>query len=488
MKFSKLDLLTLLISLFLFSSCKDSSDIGLEIKPEDAITGTLLDTVSITSRTVTDEPVTTFGLSRYPLGEMRDPIFGATTASLAAAVNIEGSGLVVGTNPVIDSVVLVLAHSAPAATRYKTAAQNREFYGDSTATYNIIVNQLNSPVSTQTTWLSNKVYTAGDQLGTFSGKLKPTTPVSVVSIIDDAADTAATEVPQIRIKLSAALIKSKILDLDSLTRSSNVRFNDAFKGLKITGTTTGSNGGIMFLDFSAANSNLEIYYKQQNATTATTIDTVLATLPIVATTGVAATVTHNYTNTPVATQLATPGDYQVTYIQAMSGLRTKLDLPSLKDLKANVGARMVINRAELVVDSSDPADSIPFKIAPRLTVYTVDAANRRTQVADNNPYDSNTGSGDIRTTNSSLFFDGYYGLKYTNSYRFNITHHIQDVIDGKIPNSSLFLGPVTPADLATPTGNLYGYANTAGRVVIGSFNNTNNRKVRLNIYYTKSAN
>lgn len=482
MKFSKLDLLTLLISLFLFSSCKDSSEIGLDIDPANAINGTLLDTVSVTSRTILDEPANTYNIARYPLGQMRDPIFGTTTASLAMAVNTSGTTSF-GTNTVIDSVVLVLPYST------STAYRAKEFYGDSTATYNITVSQLTAPVATQTSWLSNKVYAAGTQLGTFSGKIKPNTPVSVISIIIGAADTAVVKAPHMRIKLNSALIKSEIADLDSLTLSSNPRFNDSFKGLKVSATTTGANGGMMFLDFSTDSSSVEVYYRKQNATTTTAIDTVLTKFPVKsATNPIAATVTHDYTNTPVATQLATPGEYQATYLQAMSGVRNKLNFPYLKDLKSKIGAKMVVSKAELVIDSSDPADSIPFKLPPRLALYTVDAANKRVQIADNNAYTSSNTSGDIRTANSGIAFGGIYD--YTKkSYSFTVTNYVQDIIDGKIVNYGLYLAPVSALTTASVTSDyLYPVANTAGRVVIGSFNNTNSRKIRLNIYYVKSSN
>ena len=51
MKFIKLDLLTLLISLFLFASCESTSTIGLEVDPSAAVQGNLIDTLTINSRT-----------------------------------------------------------------------------------------------------------------------------------------------------------------------------------------------------------------------------------------------------------------------------------------------------------------------------------------------------------------------------------------------------------------------------------------------------
>jgi hypothetical protein len=212
MKFSKLDLLTLLISLFLFSSCKDSSSIGLMVDTASAVSGTLLDTSTVISRTVKDEPTQTYyganssiNPTRYPLGMMKDAIFGSTTSSLAMSVNLPAGSYNFGTTEVsIDSAVLVLAYSTDSA-----SYRQREFYGDSlTTTFNISVSQLSDNLSTQGTWLSTKTYASGDVLGTFSGLAKPNTKGKVTTIVTGGADTSIVTVPQLRIKLNAAMIKS----------------------------------------------------------------------------------------------------------------------------------------------------------------------------------------------------------------------------------------------------------------------------------------
>ncbi|MBB5635636.1 hypothetical protein HDF26_003949 [Pedobacter cryoconitis] len=493
MKFSKLDLLTLLISLFLFSSCKDSSTIGLDVSPATRIEGILLDTVTVTSNTVLDEPAATFfsagtsggfaGLPRYPLGQMTDPIFGATTASLAMSVGLpSGTGFTVGQNAVIDSAVLVLPYQVTAGS---TAALSlfTPFYGDSTTTFNINVSQLDANLYAQSKFMSNTVYAATTQLGALSIQPKPTTPIKVTRVITDAPDTVYNAVPQIRIKLNAAMIQSKILALDSATLSTNSNLNAAFKGLKVTATAaSGKPGGIMFFEFRTGNSNLEIYYKRKSTSTTKTIDTVFASFPIslgTTATPVAATVTHDYGTTPVAAQLKTPGKYQTTYLQAMSGVRNLITFPYLKNLKASLGTKLVINKAELVIDINDPADSIPFKIPPRLSLYRLDIAKQRQNLPDNNPASQSNPSGDPRAV---LPFGGYYD-NTKKSYTFVVTNYIQDLIDGKTVDYGTYLAPTAATEF-----NVFPYPTSGGRAVIGSFINQNNRRIRLNIYYVKDPN
>ena len=139
MKFIRLDLLTLLISLFLFASCESTSTIGLEIDPNSAIQGALIDTATIFSRTVQEDIASTNSAIRHPMGFLKDPIFGTTEASLAMTVNLPYSAYNFGTTPQIDSAILVMNYGG-------------QFYGDSTATYSIDVHQLNLNLSRKSTF------------------------------------------------------------------------------------------------------------------------------------------------------------------------------------------------------------------------------------------------------------------------------------------------------------------------------------------------
>ena len=129
MKLYKLDLLTLLISLFILSSCQNTDSIGLEVDPSTAVTGTFTDTITLVSFTAKDDTMVTNTLSKYPLGHFIDPIFGKTTANIAMSLTMDPPGLSFGTSPVLDSAVLVLYYA-------------KEFYGDSTSNFQVDVHQL----------------------------------------------------------------------------------------------------------------------------------------------------------------------------------------------------------------------------------------------------------------------------------------------------------------------------------------------------------
>ncbi|RZL40736.1 MAG: DUF4270 family protein, partial [Pedobacter sp.] len=303
MRFIKLDLLTLLISLFLFASCESTSTIGLEVDPTSAVQGALVDTITINSRTILDDVTETSGALRHPLGYFKDPIFGTTEASLAMVVNLPVDAYSFGTLPKLDSAVLVLNYGG-------------EFYGDSTANYSIDVHQLNEDISLNDTFLSNKTYANSSTIiGNKTGKIYPSTKYKVTDIVVGKPDTLKVVTPRLRIALDKSFIQNNILASATEDLRTNINFVKYFKGLKvqINKTSSTGNGGVMFFDFAGTNSSLELYYKTQTSTTTAVVDTIAVNFPITTTSNpVAATIKHDYTGTAVATQLANPNTQYAT--------------------------------------------------------------------------------------------------------------------------------------------------------------------------------
>ncbi len=468
MKFIKLDLLTLLISLFLFASCESTSTIGLEVDPTIAIKGTLVDTVTISSRTLQDDVINTTSATRFPMGFIKDPIFGTTEASLAMTVNLPVDAYNFGTTPIVDSAILVLNYGG-------------QFYGDSTATYSIDVHQLSDNISRATSFLSTKDWGYNPTLlGNKTGKLFPNTRYKVTDVVAGKADTMRTVIPQIRIPLDKTFIQNNIVDIGSANLKFNANFTRYFGGLHVQMNKSAStgNGGMMFFDFASTNSSLVLYYKKQNVSTSLK-DTVSIDFPINSSTNpIAATIKHDYTGTAIATQLANPTtQYPVTYLQPMSGLKNKISFPYLSNFSSNVG-KIAINKAELVIDISTGSDIIPYNAAPRLALYRYDIAEKRQNLPDNTA-GSSTSAPDKRYTGT---FGGYFNI-LTNQYVFVITSYIQDILDGKTKDYGTFLAPTPSTEF-----DIFPSISTAARSVIGAYKKnpaTGDKVMKLNLYYTK---
>ncbi len=471
MRFSKIDLLTLLIGLFLFASCKSSNTLGLDVDPETSVEGELIDTLTIGTQTLADEPTSTGGLVRYPLGFLNDPLLGSTDASIALSLNVPVNKQVFQLDAALDSAVLVLPYST-------------EFYGDSTSVYSVDVHQLTQDLSVQTNFKSNRewaVNTSSDQvpngiIGNFTGRIRPKTPVKFTDIVAGAADTVRT-VKALRIKLDKNFVQNTILKAPVTALVNSGFFNSYFKGLRVSVNKEKSSGrgALPFFSMTYDSSlklgaGLELYYKETNKTTATKTDTLRTVFSIVATTNpVAATIKHDYSGTAVETQLAnTNVQYETTFLQGPTGLRNKISFPNLNRLIQELGGKVIINKAELVIPVEAGSDVAPFSPAERLALYRVDIAGQRVNIPDN------------LTTDKRSLVD--YGGKYDadkKRYTFVITSYMQDLIDKKTEDYGTFLATTGTADF-----NLSPIPTSGARSIIGSFNNPTN-KIKLNIYYTR---
>ncbi len=459
MKYFKLDLLTLLIGLFLFSSCKKDGTIGLDVSSGDLINSVFTDTVTINSITVKDD--STITSSNFPaafqtgFGFINDPEIGTTEANLAIGLNLPLENFTFGNNPVLDSAVLALKYGD-------------EFYGDSLSTYSINVHQLTQPYNFSKAYYSssNSAFTSPiigiktlSRIAWNGNNINDS--VIINTIVQRGPDKSTRIAPHIRIPLNGSFINNNFINTNSNNLKSNTAFNNFIKGLYVTVNKTQSTGtgGIILINAASLISKLDIYYK---TTTGIVTDTLLASFKVTA-----ATEIKNARSTAVQTQLNTTNtsaSFSTVYVQPLGGgLRTKIRFPYLAKLKEK--GNISINKAEIVIPVLQNTDVFPFKPAPRLALYRSDIAGQRQSVPDNN-----------FTT-----FGGLYNAT-EKTYTFNITSYIQDILSNKLVQYDTFIAPI---DLPlTQNLNIFSSATTAARSVLGGGNHPTNR-MKLKLTYTK---
>lgn len=457
MKLYKLDLLTLLISLFILNSCQNTDSIGLDVDPATEVTGTFTDTITVISSTVKEDTLVTNTMTKYPLGYFIDPIFGKTTANIAMSLTLEPPGLNFGTSPVLDSAVLVLYYA-------------KDFYGDSTSNFQVNVHQLNNALSTSIKYFNTQPQRFGSTvIGSKRQRFNINDSVRVTEIVTGNPDIQVNRAPQIRIPINSNFITTNFLNASATTLSSNELLNKAVKGFYLTinkAQTTGP-GGVVFFNLTDS-SRLEIYYKSPNGAL---IDTILHKFPIVNNSvPVIADFNHDYSGTAIPANLNSTSQQNVTYVQGLAGLRTKIRFPHIEKLK-NLG-NITINKAELIVSVVGGTDT--FKPAPRLLMYQTDIASQRQFIPDFgiNPAFSLT----------DLDFGGFYDSNKKH-YRFQITSYIQDIIKGKIKQFDTYIAPVS-TDFNRSAGPAAS-GNTAGGAVIGSGKSGLSYQMKLRIIYSK---
>lgn len=454
MKLYKQDLLTLLISLFIFTGCQNPDSIGLDVDPDSAVEGKLIDTLTIHSSTVREDSVRTNRLSKYPMGYFTDPVFGTTDAKLSTSLTLPTENLTFGTAPVLDSAVLVLKYAD-------------EYTGDANSRLLVEVAQLNEKLTAASNYYNNAVHPASaEAIGSKSVKVNIKDSVSVIEIVKGKADIRKNKAPQLRIPISSAFIQNFFFDAAATNFANNSAFNDLIKGLQIRvnkGQTSGA-GGLATFDLANTDSRLELYYRAQ---TGTTIDTTLTTFNL-NTELTAAGIIHNYAGTAVETQLNAPaGRYNVNFIQPLVGVKTRINFPYIQNLKSL--GDITINKAELVIQIEAGSDI--FAPAPRLFLYRTDIAEQRQLIPD------------VALGLSELSLGGFYDTA-KKQYRFSLTAYMQDLLNGKLTQYNTY---ITAVDSKATTANaMVPSVSTVSRAVIGSGNTTVSNKMKLNIIYTKA--
>jgi len=457
MKLYKLDLLTLLISLFILSSCQNTDSIGLDVDPATEVTGTFTDTITVISSTVKEDSMITNTLVRYPLGYLADPIFGKTTANIAMSLTLDPPGLTFGTSPVLDSAVLVLYYA-------------KEFYGDSTSNFQVDVHQLNNALSTSVQYYNTQPQRfASTVIGSKKLRFNIKDSVRITEIVTGKPDKKVTRGPQIRIPINSNFVTTNFLNATSNTLSSDELLNKEIKGFYLTinkAQSTGP-GGIAFFNLTDS-SKLEIYYKSQNGAL---IDTTLHKFPIVNNSKpVIADFKHDYTGTNIPANLNTSTQQNFTYVQGLAGLRTRIRFPHIEKLK-NLG-NITINKAELIVSVVGGTDA--FKPASRLIMYRTDIASQRQFIPDF--------STEPAFSLTDFDFGGFYDSSKKH-YRFQLTSYIQDIIKGKLRQYDTYIAPVS-TDYNRTAGPVVS-GSTAGRAVIGSGKSGLSYQMKLRIIYSK---
>lgn len=464
MKFIRLDLLTLLISLFILNGCKNQDTIGLGVISSNQIQGSLIDTSTIVVNTVKEDSIVTNGLSQTPLGYFKDPVFGTTESNLVMDLNLPGTGpsetssytIPFGTFA-LDSAVLVLRYSRNA------------FFGDSlTSRYKASVYQLGERMYSGRSYYSNKKWAVDSTtlLGTtttpFSGNTSDS--LKIKNPVAGGPDTAVKVPPQLRIPISLAFINRILFNAPAAQLGSNLVFRNNVKGLyvKLAKNQPGVGGTFMFaLDSAAA---IQIYYRNTNGTV---IDTGILTLPSIMH---AAEIKHNPT-TAIKAAIANTGNSKTFYLQGLGGLKSRISFPYLKNILKTVGADVVINRAELVV-TPQPGSTKPFAPLPKLGIYRWDLAHTPILIQDQ-------AQGDPRYFDSATFA-GFYDTQQQN-YHFLISGYVQDLIRGVIPDYGTFIAPIVPTNSVSVTPS----AQIDGRTIAVGYDTSSPYRIKLNLFYTK---
>ncbi|MCY1721249.1 DUF4270 domain-containing protein [Prolixibacteraceae bacterium Z1-6] len=410
-----------------FTACDNRNDLGFEMLPgEDLINvKNVVIKDDISAYTHTEDGLISSGGTSL-LGSLNDPVFGSSHINFAAQFRLS-SYPAFGTNPVPDSVRLFLYF--------------RTVYGDTITPQHLKVYEMAESIDPYTDYTQDI-------------DLKSMAYDNVLGEIDYLAKVKmdSTETDTLYQLISIPLDNSlgeKLVNLDSLSLISNDVFLKFFKGLYIEAEKlNGSVGNMIKLEAASSSSfqgsALVVYYNndeniEKELDPEEDADTLSRAFIITPYSARVNSIEHDYTGTVFEGNLnqeVVMDEY--LYIQPTGGLKSKFYIEGLENWKDSTNT--AINKAELVFQvDTIVTDKDNFAPPSQLLVTFIDDDGEERIPAD---YFFNP-----------LFYGGYLNSNY--QYRFNITQHMQRVIEGDVGNNGFYLS----------TGRKTSYAN---RVVLES--------------------
>jgi len=412
--------------LFLFNQgCKEPDAVGLDVLPDsDRLDLVFTDTLTLQTKTVREDSLRTDELTLQLLGSISDPVFGQHEAAIFSQVVLEGipsfSGAVQA-----DSLVLSILYSG--------------YYGDTNYQHTLNVYRLTEDLFTDSAYYSTDAFAYDPSpIATHIHAPRPNTPVVA------GTDTVSA---RMRIRLDQSLADS-ILALDGQQAlTSNANWVAYFKGIHLVTNPVGAGvaGNLSYLNFTG--SKMILYYKDTSGTAKTYSFSLAAAR--------STRFSHDYAGSPVALQLSdSTANDTLCYIQALSGVKSKVNLPFLKHLTDS--GSIIINKAELEI-SVQASGTETYAPPAQLLLLAINEQGE--------PYFPDDYFEQI---------SGYYGGGYdavNKKYKFNIARQLQKYLDGRAVNYGFYIVPS-------------GSSIQGNRVVLGSPLNTN-YPMKLKLYYTK---
>jgi hypothetical protein len=424
-----------LAATLLLASCKKESDIGIDIQPDsDLIDLQISDSTTLVTYTVREDSVRTDETTVSLLGSYVDPIFGKSSAGIFTQLMLPNNlqNIDFGATAVLDSMVLTLAYKF-------------DYYGDTTSTQNIVVYQMTEALVKDSNYFSNHLQQFyPTPIGQVNITPKPRTKVVV------GTDTLPAH---IRIPIDPSFANLLFSQSGTANLANNTNLLQFFKGVYITPNNpaqASGQGSVLQVGMRETQTALTMYYH-------TATDTTTFSLVVPAEGAYYDYYTHDYSGTPVETQLnAQPGQQSEVFLQSMGGVKTKIEFPFLDNWK-NLGYNIAINQAELVI-KADPSQATSDRpINTRLFLVAIDSLGRSKLLVDMTESLAYYG-GTVNTTNSE--------------YRINLARHFQDMLSGDQGNYGFYLKEISPTE-------------TARRAVIGGGDPSSPYKMYLHLVYTR---
>jgi hypothetical protein len=436
-----------ILSLFLVS-CDTPKEIGDDLFSVE-VGLNYSDTITIKSSTVLIDSIYTGSPSTLLVGSYDHPVLGLAESSAFTQVsNIDT--LFSKATSIYDSLTMRLAYGG--------------YQGDTTKSQTLSVYRLLDSLNRGTDYFANStIRSDASIIGSHTFKPRP--------IRTRAMNGDSVQLDTLRFRMSDALgreLLSKYADVKVAAGSKG--FRDYFPGMLFKSSSPSA--GAM-IGFNPGYSRMTLYFHNPGDPFKYSMDYYFSLSNSIFPEILARFNQIKSTKSVALAGLKNPGDLVpsattsgLTYIQAGTGVATKIEFPFLLNLKGN--RNVAVNKAELVLTAADNIDL--QQTIGQLSIVETNATNRTLRNSYGLKYLLSEGGASVLT---SAIEPG------SKTYTFNVTTAIQSILVGKQANNGWI---ITPALTSNSAGNTRIINESTRFVPLQAM------KARLKIYYSYIAN
>lgn len=436
----KLPVFAILLILFaaFWAACTKPTPFGSELLADELADYEFTDTLSITCTVemedslLTSDPGSTS--SAFLCGELDDPIFGKSKAEIFSLLQM--SVLDPGFEPdsqTVDSIILYLRY-APGS-----------FYGDSLQSQTVTVYRLNEPLEDDSLYYAHNTLLTGTEIGRLENFLpRPNKSDSLFSPDSKAA--------YIRIPLSLDFGK-ELFGLDTSILQSDSAFYKALRGIKIVASSNATPGAMLAFNLNNTTySRMRLYYHDNGDTIINKYDYYFSGV------NKFTHFEHDYGNSPAGQQIGKVSD-EYLYLQAMQGLRLKIEIPYVDRLE-----NIAVNKAQLVLTTATTVPNDIATLTPSQQLIFTERQGDTTFVFTSDVFYSIGSAGNLGFNRFGGFpEDELINGTLVERYRLSLSDRLQAMVDdasGSLKKKTLYIN-ITPQSRLAQRSVFFGPKNAA---------------------------
>jgi hypothetical protein len=382
------------LTLFVWSGCNNSEEVGLNLTTPGERFHYVIDSSALVEvATLRQDSLTSEKRTSSLLGCMNDPVFGRTYAHLLTQLRLSSNEVEFGAGAILDSAMLLMKY--------------QNWYGDTTTIQNIKVYEMLQDIYVDTTYYSNK---------DISGFYDPSNPVANFSY------RPTPDRDSVLIRMDDAF-GQRLLNTDTAYLSNNTEWLKYFRGLYLEAQTTEQDGSIISYNFSGGKSRLTLYYHNDSS------DSLKYEIVINSNCTWMNLFSHDYSRSTIQAQINdSVYSHPLAFLQGSSGLRGHVKISFPDTVMAKLESGIAINKAELILKVAEDPNLARFERPKTLRVFNAKADGTNEFIDD--------------LTLGEAYYGGIYDEE-TGTYRFNIGRHIQNLLhpdpSQRKDNTGLFL-------------------------------------------------